>query len=1019
MKSYLLHRLLLGCICLSAWQLISAQSKLTYGVTAITLGRQVETAPTVTTPLEDWTTSPVLNKFYKAGGEAGSVTPTQTRIAWTGDSLYVLFHCPEPNMDHPGHFRKLKLTDHIDNSFLLDTYFPDRVDVYIRSSMGSGHFYQFSMSKDGQSAGVIRGQLTQVKNPEGGGDVIKDRNARLLTRFTVDIKAEKTAWMVLLKLPWSALNGKPVNPFGLLFSRTRWRDSERTSPVAVDFDDRPAPDLFIETNFGAMPAVISSGKTMTRLPSGNLRWQRPVQLVYPTQKEKATIWAMQQMLRMATKPESLADRVHLTQRWCDLLTLEGFNFRKESGGPIPYSIQPYDIRRKINQILLAGNVQKACDSLDVYLKILDKVSRNWYADGSPGNILNKNWLLFTLKNVKLEPEALFLEGILNEKPYRLTMQFPSGGGIRLHGEKTGYFNPVANEKIKQSTTDRQAVYSVSGQNISVRTGADWQVTVQSKSGQFVLNKRSLGFCFDDSARVKAVQLTRPLDPKTIVRGSGERYNTSNLNGQTITLWGMDDYIGLTIGLRNQTYKPVPFFQTSGYSLFFNSTYRLRADLGQSEPGTATLTAFGPVLDFYFWPQTPDSALQNYTSLTGKPIVPPLWAFKPWLGRTGKNWNEESPGKPAKAVLAAVRKMDSLGIAHSAVYAEGQASDDPDLHKGLEGTGIRPLSWWNSSISIDQQRRLLPGFADSLLPVLRHADGKFFLSKHKEYVDFSHPNAMALSRAFWKRRLDLGIAGSMIDFGDEVPEDAVFYDGRKGSEMHNFYAYDYHRTFAEAFNERRGADYILFGRAASAGSQRWVASFAGDLRANFTGLRAALTGALNLSACGFSIWSSDMGGFFGQPDPEVYVRWLEFSTFSPLMRTHGTEPREPWHYGEEAVRLYRHYAKVRLFIADYLFSQAALSNRTGLPMIRSMMLAFPDQLNLAAIDDQYLLGTDMLVAPVLQEGNTRQISFPKGSWKNFWTGEMIEGGITKKVNVPPGQIPVYLRAGSMLLDTYKL
>ncbi len=1014
LKSYCLFWLVLfSCTLLSAWQLVSAQSPLTYGVTAITLGPQVKTLPTVNTPLGGWTTSPVLNRFYKAGGENGTVTPTQTRFAWTNDSLYILFYCLEPNMSHPGHFRKLKLKDHIDNSFLLDTYFQDRVDVYVRSAMESGHFYQFSVSKDGQSAGVIRGQLTQVKHPEGGGDVIKDHSARFVTRFTVEMKAEKSAWTVLLKLPWSAIEGKPVKPFGLIVSRTRWRDSERTSPVAVDFDDRPAPDLFMETSFGAAPAVITSGQTITSLPSGTLRWQRPVKLVYPAQKEKAAIWKMQQTLKRATTAETFADRVHLTQRWCDLLTLEGFNFRKEAGGPIPYSIQPFDIRRKVNQVLLADNVQKACDSLDVYLKTLDVVSRNWYADGSPGNIQSKRWQSFTLKNVKLAADALLMEGIINEQPYQLTMKFPLGGGVRLHGEETGYFNPATNEKIKELTIDRQPVYSVSGLNIFIKTGDDWQVTIQSNPGQFVLNKRSFGFWFDDSARLKAVQLTQPLGPAILVRGSGERYNTANLNGQTITLWGMDDYPGLTIGLRNQTYKPVPFFQTSGYSLFFNSSYRLRADLGQSEPGIATLTAFGPVLDFYFWPQTPDRALQNYTSLTGKPIVPPLWAFKPWLGRTGKNWNEESPGKPAKAVLAAVRKMDSLGIVHSAVYAEGAASDDPDLHKGLKGTGIRPLSWWNSSISMDQQRRLLPGIADSLLPVLRHANGKPFLSKHKEYVDFSHPNAMQLSRAFWKRRIDLGIAGSMIDFGDEVPEDAVFYDGRTGKEMHNFYAYDYHRTFAQTFSERLGADYILFGRAGSAGSQRWVASFAGDHRANFTGLRAALTGALNLSSCGFSIWSSDMGGFFGQPDPEVYVRWLEFSTFSPLMRMHGTEPREPWHYGDEAVKLYRHYAKVRMGLASYLFSQAELSNRTGLPMIRSMMLAYPDKPNMAAIDDQYLLGTDILVAPVLQEGNTRKVTFPQGKWKNFWTGETIEGGTTKKVNARPGQMPVYLRAGTTL------
>lgn len=178
MKINLLYQLLFpACIGLLTNLSVKAQSNISYGVTAMTLGQRVKKAPTVSTPPDDWGTSPVLNQFYKAGGEQGTVTPMQARIVWTDDTLYVMFHCQEPNMDHPGHVRKFRLADYIDNSFLLDTYFQDRVDVFIRPEMNSGHFYQFSIAKDGQSAGAIRGQLSQVKNPEGGGEVTKDRNS--------------------------------------------------------------------------------------------------------------------------------------------------------------------------------------------------------------------------------------------------------------------------------------------------------------------------------------------------------------------------------------------------------------------------------------------------------------------------------------------------------------------------------------------------------------------------------------------------------------------------------------------------------------------------------------------------------------------------------------------------------------------------------------------------------------------------------------------------------------------------
>lgn len=663
MRTNRLHLLiLLSCVCLLAHFPVAAQSKFIYGVTAMTLGQPIKSPLTVNTPISRWIASPKLDRFYKSGGERGNVTPTQARLAWTNDTLYVLFQCTEPNMDHPGHVRQFKLADHVDNSFLLDTYFQDRVDIYIRPTMVSGHFYQFSVAKDGQSAGVIRGKLTEVKNPEGGGEVTKDPNARFVTRFKMDIKAEKDAWTVFIKIPWSSLEGKPSKPFGLLLSRTRWRDSERTSPAAVDFDDRPPPDLFIETTFGVKSAVIISQQMLSRLPSGTLRWQRPALLKYPSPAEKAAIWTLQQTLGHATTPETLNHRVHLTQRWCDLLTLEGFNFRKEGGGPVPFSIQPYDIRRKVNQALLSGNVQGACDSLDGYLKTLNLVSRNWFADGSPGNIQTKSWQSFSLNAVKPNADRITLDGIVGGRPYQLTMQFPAGGGIRLFGEKAGYFNPANTETIQSQIKKGEPVLTASEMNVSVKTGADWQVNVLSDRHSFRFDKHSFLFWLNESGQVKAVQLRQPLDPKTIVRGSGERFNAANLNGHTMTLYGMDDYPGITIGLRNQTYKPIPFFQTPEYSLFFNSSYRLRADLGQSELGVVTLTVHGPVLDVYLWPETPDRALQHYTDLTGKPVVPPGGPFNPgWAGqaRTGMKPVRASPLKQCLLLCAKWTVLVSL------------------------------------------------------------------------------------------------------------------------------------------------------------------------------------------------------------------------------------------------------------------------------------------------------------------------------------------------------------------------
>lgn len=284
---------------------------LDYGVSAMTLGRAVTTPPGIDQPLSQWTASPELDQFYKAGGEGGPVQPTQTRVAHDAQSLYVLFVGTEPNMGHPAHHRPMKLANHLENTSLLDTYFPDRVDLFIKPNLRQADFVHLSATSSGDYAGLVRGNaLLRVLNPEGGGTVEKDKTVRAITGYEVEVKRGATEWRALFRVPWASLGmtTAPDQPFGLLPGRTRWRTSERSSPVAMDFDDRPAPDLFIETTLSTTPAVFSSATTLATLPSGALRWQRPARLVYPSLAEKRAVWAMQQTLSTPTSPQTLPDR---------------------------------------------------------------------------------------------------------------------------------------------------------------------------------------------------------------------------------------------------------------------------------------------------------------------------------------------------------------------------------------------------------------------------------------------------------------------------------------------------------------------------------------------------------------------------------------------------------------------------------------------------------------------------------------------------------------------------------------
>jgi alpha-glucosidase (family GH31 glycosyl hydrolase) len=244
---------------------------------------------------------------------------------------------------------------------------------------------------------------------------------------------------------------------------------------------------------------------------------------------------------------------------------------------------------------------------------------------------------------------------------------------------------------------------------------------------------------------------------------------------------------------------------------------------------------------------------------------------------------------------------------------------------------------------------------------------------------------------------------MVDFGDLVPREAVFHDGSTGEQMHNWYVHSYNHAEHELFKERRGDDFILFARGAAPGTQVEAGQMSGDHASTYRGLEESIKGGLSLSSSGFSNWGSDVGGLVGKPDEEVYLRWIEFGTFSPLMRFHGTTPREPWFFSDAAVVTYKKYAWVRENLRPYLYGEAQDAHATGVPMMRALP---------AVAEDEYMFGDDLLVAPVYRPGEQRTVTLPTGAWTELWTGAPVAAG-ERSVAAPLDEIPVYLRAGALV------
>jgi alpha-glucosidase (family GH31 glycosyl hydrolase) len=892
---------------------------------------------------------------------------------------------------------------------------PDEVDFLIQPDASVPSYYQFAATLQGLKFGCNRLLSSSTDVAADVAAAARDSSAVVsnVEGFEVIVTRRTDEWLVFFEIPWQVLGGKPKSYFGFLPMRTRWRDGEFSSPVAFDINEAMPVDLLIETYFSGTAEVRDSQSSLCQLPSGILRWQRPAVMTYPGIDTCRQIWQMESSLTTLTDKGNLAQRFYLAERWMCLMMLEGFT-------PLPGAWESLLennltlalIRQRVNAALLKNDPAQAYRLMDTYLSQLDTMSRWWYADGSPGDILTDAWTPVTsAESLEVQGSTLLMRCKAGGHEVELRLVLPATGGVRIYGSDEGYWRPADLLPLKATQTPGSCSIETAAGRVVI-SQKPFAVSFYDAAGNQVtqMGAGSLAFRFGADGGILAIDFKNRLAPDEVIYGFGEKYDHFNQNGNVLTLWGSDDWLGNGEGLANTTYKALPIFHSSrGYMVFDNSSYRLRADIGKADPGQYRITQQGPIFDYYFWTGAPEKILQSYTALTGRVPLPPKWVFEPWMGgREGAFENDQE--HRAMALEESVTRFAELDIPHSAAPAR---TGSPGLNQFLAARGIRMLGYFYPVIPLVEQQRLMPELKQSELPILRNASGTIVPDPDDNYIDFTNPNALELCRRALREALDLGQAGGMVDFGDITPDDAVFYDGRRGAEMHNFYYYQYQRTISEVYQEKRGNDFILYARGAAPGTQRWEGQFAGDHPANFDGLQHVLTGALNLCACGYSLWGSDIGGYFGYPQPAVYMRWFQFGLFSPIMRPHGTAPREPWYFNEAAVTNYKFLAWTRENILNYTYNAAVIAHNAGISMMRAMPVAFPEEERVAAVGDQYMFGPDLLVAPVVNEDTFRTISFPSGVWTSLWDGKTVSGPVKRKVSAPLDTIPVYLKPGAVV------
>ena len=519
-----------------------------------------------------------------------------------------------------------------------------------------------------------------------------------------------------------------------------------------------------------------------------------------------------------------------------------------------------------------------------------------------------------------------------------------------------------------------------------------------------------------------------LAPHEVVTGFGEQFGPLVKNGQRLRL-RVEDALGTGTGL---AYKPVPVWHSSrGWTGFLNTGAVVTADVGSLRPSVLGLAVADEAVDLYVIAgASVKERLSTYTALTGRASVPPLWAFGLWMGRCRYH--------SAAEMLAVADGMHDHGIPCDVLHC------DPDW---LVVDRLSCDFVWNEE-RFGPRERLVADLAErgqrlSLweLPYLdprspRHdeardrgylavdAAGEVVHVEHtptpdgrpRAMLDVFNPEALAWWQELHEPFLDDGVAVFKTDFGEALPDTCVPVDGTPSAHAHNLYPLRYNGAVSEVLR-RREEHALVWGRAGWAGSQRYPGQWGGDAESTVAGMQSTLRGGLSYALSAPGLWSHDIGGFFGpELTPELYVRWTQMGALSPLMRAHGLRPREPWAFGEQALGTAREWIRLRYSLLPHLWQAAHEAQRHGWPVLRPLGLEHPDDPAARGADDTFMVGADLLVVPVFDDGPgpvRRSFHLPAGRWTDLLTGEVLHGPGHRTVDVPLARIPVLVRDGAVV------
>lgn len=510
----------------------------------------------------------------------------------------------------------------------------------------------------------------------------------------------------------------------------------------------------------------------------------------------------------------------------------------------------------------------------------------------------------------------------------------------------------------------------------------------------------------------SIATTFALSPGEKIFGTGESFTGLDKRGQRVDLWTRD-------ALSTQTgdmYKPVPFFLSNrGYGMFIHSSAAMSLDFGRFYDGSSTLYVDDDCLDLFIFLGEPKEVLTEYTALTGRSPLTPIWSFGLWMSRITYESEAE-----AREVAKKLREHEiPCDVIHLDTgwfeedwrcdyeFSKSRFDDPKQMIEDLKKDGFR-ISLWQLPYFTPSNRY----FQELIDKGLVITDGEGNLPTEDAILDFSNPEAEKWYQEKIASLLEMGVAAIKVDFGEGAPIYGRYHSGKSGKLEHNLYPLRYNKAVGDV-TKRVTDESIIWARSAWAGSQRYPLHWAGDAENTDTSMLANLRSGLSLGLCGFTFWSHDIGGFVHKSPEALYRRWMPFGMLTSHSRTHGAPPKEPWEYSESFMDDFRKATHLKYKLIPYIYTQAYISSEAGHPMIRTMFFEHPDDPTCWTIEDQYFFGSDLLVAPLFEEVTEREVYLPSGKWIDYQTGAVYEGG--RWLSIAAGDIPivVLVRDGAII------